>query len=383
MSRPFRLSLALVATLVFPIASGAALAQQQASTRPIRISLKETGSTAGFRDLCSGRVEISNASRPINTKEIKACAVKGIRFIEVPLAFDALSVVVHPGNNWAKTVSTQQLSLLWNRNAQGRINRWNQVNPPWPKRPIKLCGPGSDSGTFDTFNKAINGDEDNSRRDYSASEDDNVVVNCVARNTKALGYLGYGWFRSNSGRLKAPAVVNPKGKPVEPSNPSVLQGQYQPLSRPLFIDVNDRALLDSAEVRNFTTFLIRNAPAPVAKTNSIPFPDSTIRLVETKLYRHVLGTSFGGDLPIGLTISEAFQRSFDQHKRPEFRSLDGPALQTRLRIGAPVTLRPQTIDHNGRTVAEVIGKVNFNLALVEDGMAYPLSGPAATPFAST
>jgi len=347
MSRPFRLSLTLAVTLVFPVASGAALAQQQASTRSIRISgsstvypivqagisafrqtaagkgvrisLKETGSTAGFRDLCSGRVEISNASRPINTKELKACAAKGIRFIEVPLAFDALSVVVHPSNSWAKTVSTQQLSLLWNRNAQGRINRWNQVNPAWPKRPIKLCGPGSDSGTFDYFNKAINGDEDNSRRDYTASEDDNVVVNCVARNPQALGYLGYGWFRSNSGRLKALAVVNPKGQPVLPSIQSVLKGQYQPLSRPLFIYVNDQALLDSAEVRNFTTYLIRNASSLVAKANYIALPDSTTRLVETKLYRHVLGTSFGGDLPVGLTIGEAFQRSFDQHKRPEFR----------------------------------------------------------------
>ena len=347
MSRLFRLSLALVATLVFPVASGAALAQQQASTRPIRISgsstvypivqagisafrqteagkdvkisLKETGSSAGFRDLCSGRVEISNASRPINTKELKACAAKGIRFIEVPLAFDALSVVVHQDNNWAKAVSTQQLSLLWNRNAQGRINRWNQVNPAWPARPIKLCGPGSDSGTFDYFNKAINGDENNSRRDYTASEDDNVVVNCVARNPQALGYLGYGWFRSNSGRLKAMAVVNPKGKPVLPSVQSVLQGQSQPLSRPLFIYVNDQALLDSAEARNFTAFLIRNAPSLVAKANYITLPESTIRLVETKLYRHVLGTSFGGDLPVGLTIGDALQRSFDQHKRPEFR----------------------------------------------------------------
>jgi phosphate transport system substrate-binding protein len=319
MSRPFRLSLTLAVTLVFPVVSGAALAQQQASTRPIRISLKETGSTAGFRDLCSGRVEISNASRPINTKELKACAAKGIRFIEVPLAFDALSVVVHPGNNWANAVSTQQLSLLWNRNAQGRINRWNQVNPAWPKRPIKLCGAGSDSGTFDYFNKAINGDEDNSRRDYTASEDDNVVVNCVAGDPQALGYLGYGWFRSNSGRLKALAVVNPKGKPVLPSVQSVLQGQYQPLSRPLFIYVNDQSLLESSEVRNFTAFLIRNAPPLVAKANYIPLPDSTIRLVETKLYRHVLGTSFGGDLPVGLTIGDALQRSFDQHKRPEFR----------------------------------------------------------------
>ncbi len=180
---------------MYPIVqAGISAFRQTAAGKGVSISLKETGSTAGFRDLCSGRVAISNASRPINTKELKACAAKGIRFIEVPLAFDALSVVVHPSNTWAKAMSTQQLSLLWNRNAQGRINRWNQVNPTWPNRPIKLCGAGGDSGTFDYFNKAINGDEDNSRRDYTASEDDNVVVNCVARNPQALGYLGYGWF---------------------------------------------------------------------------------------------------------------------------------------------------------------------------------------------
>ena len=344
---PFRLSLALVATVVLPLVPGTSVAQQQAAPRAIRISgsstvypilqagitafrqtgagkgvsvsLKESGSSAGFRDLCSGRVEIANASRPINAKELKACADKGIRFIEVPLAFDALSVVVHPGNTWASTISPQQLSLLWNRNAQGRINSWNQVNPLWPKRPIKLCGPGADSGTFDYFNKVINGDEDNSRRDYTASEDDNVVVNCVAKDPQALGYLGYGWFRSNSERLKALAVVNPKGKAVQPSVQSVLQGKYQPLSRLLFVYVNDQALGQNSEVRNFTTYLVRNSSSLVAKANYIPLSESTIRLVETKLYRRVLGTSFGGELPVGLTIYDALQRSFDQHKRPEFR----------------------------------------------------------------
>jgi phosphate transport system substrate-binding protein len=343
----FRRSLALVTTLVTPIGSGLVLAQQQKVPSPILISgsstvypivqagisafrqtaagkgvsvsLKETGSSAGFRDLCSGRVEISNASRPINTKELKACADKGIRFIEVPLAFDALSVVVNPDNSWAGAISPQQLNLLWNRNAQGRINNWNQLNPTWPKRPIKLCGPGSDSGTFDYFNKVINGDEDNSRRDYTASEDDNVVVNCVAKDPQALGYVGYGWFRSNAERLKALAVVNPKGKAIQPSAQSVLQGKYQPLSRVLFVYVNDQALNNRPEVRNFTSFLIKNSPALVAKANFIPFPDSTIRLVETKIYRRVLGTSFGGELPVGLTIGNALQRSFDQHKRSEYR----------------------------------------------------------------
>jgi phosphate transport system substrate-binding protein len=145
------------------------------------------------------------------------------------------------------------------------------------------------------------------------------VVNCVAKDPQSLGYVGYGWFRSNAGRLKALAVVNPKGRPVPPSNSSVLQGQYQPLSRPLFIYINSRALLDNPEVRGFSAFLIRNTPSLVAKSNYIPLPDSTIRLVESKLYRHILGTSFGGDLPVGMTIGNALQKSFDEHKKPEFR----------------------------------------------------------------
>lgn len=346
MSRHFGLGLTLAVALALVASSPSTLAQQ-ASRRPIRISgsstvypivaagirayrqtpagrsasisLKETGSTAGFRDLCSGRVEISNASRPINRKELAACAAKGIDFIEVPLAFDAISVVVHPSNSWVTTVTIQQLSTLWNRSAQGRIKRWSQVNPGWPAQTVRLCGAGSDSGTFDYFNKAVNGNEDNSRRDYTASEDDNVVVNCVAKDPQSLGYVGYGWFRSNAGRLKALAVVNPKGRPVPPSNSSVLQGQYQPLSRPLFIYINSRALLDNPEVRGFSAFLIRNTPSLVAKSNYIPLPDSTIRLVESKLYRHILGTSFGGDLPVGMTIGNALQKSFDEHKKPEFR----------------------------------------------------------------
>jgi phosphate transport system substrate-binding protein len=144
-------------------------------------------------------------------------------------------------------------------------------------------------------------------------------LDCGAKDPQALGYLGYGWFLSNAGRLKALAVVNPKGKAVQPSVQSVLQGRYQPLSRVLFVYVNDQALNERPEVRNFTSFLVRSAPSLVAKANYIPLPESTIRLVETKLYRRVLGTSFGGELPVGLTIGDALQRSFDQHKRPEFR----------------------------------------------------------------
>ena len=177
---------------VFPLMEEAARAfQGRPGAGSVSIALKETGSSAGMRSFCRGEIPISNSSRPINSKELKACAARGVTFIELPMAFDAISVVVHPSNRWASRISTAELSTLWNRKAQGRIKRWKQVNAAWPDRPISLCGPGADSGTFDYFNKAINGASTNSRTDYTASEDDNVLVRCVEKNPLALGYFGF------------------------------------------------------------------------------------------------------------------------------------------------------------------------------------------------
>ena len=155
------------------------------------------GTSAGFREFCSGKLAIAAASRPINAKELKTCAAAGVRFLELPIAFDAITIVVNPRNSWAKQISTQELSNLWQKAAQQRVTTWKQVNSQWPEQPIKLCGPGRDSGTYDYFNKAINGSEDNSRRDYTASEDDAVIVNCVAKSQNALGYFGYDYYSSN------------------------------------------------------------------------------------------------------------------------------------------------------------------------------------------
>ncbi|QPN59260.1 PstS family phosphate ABC transporter substrate-binding protein [Synechococcus sp. CBW1002] len=287
--------------------------------RNVTVTLSEVGTTGGLRQFCQGAIPIANASRPISSTELKACADKNITFIELPLAFDALTVVVNARNDWASEITTKELGRTWSKQAEGKVKAWSQINIDWPNRPLHLCGPGSDSGTFDYFNEAINGGKANSRTDVDTSEDDNVIVSCVADEPNAMGYLGFGYFRANANRLKALAIAPPNGMAVAPSVASAQNGSYRPLSRPLFIYVNDQQMRANDVIRSFVGYTVGNGLRLVEEAGYIPLPADTYRLVESKLYRHVLGTSFGGDLPVGLTIDEALQRSFDQHKRPEFR----------------------------------------------------------------
>ena len=302
---------------VFPIMMEAVRAFRAAGNSTT-IDLKETGTSDGFRRFCAGQLEIANASRPINSKELKACSGNRINFIELPIAFDALTIVVHPSNTWAKQISTKELARLWGRQAEAKIDRWKDVNLDWPDRPIKLCGPGKDSGSYDYFNKAINGSPDNSRQDYTSSEDDNVIVKCVAQDPNALGYFGLSYYRANQGKLRALGIVTPAGT-VMPSVANVQAGRYRPLSRPLFIYINDKALAARPDLQKFTTFMVRNGLRFVGKTGDIPLPASTYQLVESKLYKRISGTAFSGDLPVGLSIGEALRRSFDANKLPQFR----------------------------------------------------------------
>jgi phosphate transport system substrate-binding protein len=304
---------------VFPIVQEAIRSfQAGGQNRQVRIKLTESGTTGGMRQFCRGEIFIANASRPISSQELRACAAQNVTFVELPIAFDALTVVVNPANSWARAISTAELSRLWRRSAERTVTRWRQVNTAWPDRPIKLCGPGKDSGTFDYFNQAINGSPTDSRRDVSTSEDDNVLVECVARNPEALGYFGFGYFKANTSRLRALPVTGPKGT-VAPSVANVQKGRYVPLARPLFLYVNDRALREDPELRRFLTYTLQRGLRFTEKAGFIPLPADTYRLVESKLYRHVLGTSFGGDLPVGLSIGESLRRSFDDTKRPAYR----------------------------------------------------------------
>jgi phosphate transport system substrate-binding protein len=282
------------------------------------IQLSEEGTTGGFRRFCQGQLLIAAASRPINTKEIQNCSAAGVQFIEVPIAFDAITVVVNPRNTWARLVTTRELARMWGRQAQGRINRWNQVNIDWPDRPLRLCGPGRDSGTYDMFNKVISGDAANARQDVVSSEDDLVLVKCVASDPNAIGYFGYSYYATNRDKLKALSVVGSRG-PVAPSAQTVQNETYLPLSRPLFLYVNDKALLQSDPGRRFLNWTMRNGLRLTEEAGLIPLPPSTYRLAETKLYRRVLGTAFGGDMAAGEGVGQTLRRSLDSVKRPQYR----------------------------------------------------------------
>lgn len=304
---------------VFPVMQAAIAAYQKGgANRQVRFELKETGTSAGFRQFCSGQLPLANASRPINAKELKACAANGVTFLELPIGFDAITVVVNPKNTWASSITTRELARLWNQRATGVVKTWSQVNLDWPNRPIRLCGPGRDSGTYDYFNKAINGSEADSRSDYFASEDDNDLVACVAKNPDALGYFGLAYYQANAKRLKPLAVVGKKGA-VAPSLASVQKETYVPLSRPLFLYVNDKVLRQRPELQKFVMYTVSNGLNLVKQAGYIPMPPSTYLLVESKLYRHVTGTAFGGSLPVGLTTGQALRRSLESIKKPEFR----------------------------------------------------------------
>lgn len=301
---------------VFPF-SKAAIASFPKGRKSV-ISAEATGTSAGLRQFCAGRLVLAAASRPINAKELKACSDKGVTFLELPLAFDAITVVVNRANGFARQISTEELNQLWGSQAQGKVTRWRQVNPNWPDQAIKLCGPGKDSGTYDTFNKAINGSEGNSRQDYTASEDDTVLVRCVATNPGALGYFGFDYYQANRTQLRALAVQGPRG-PVLPSLKSVQSSQYLPLSRPLFYYVNAAEVQANPLLRSFIDHTLQRGRRIASQAGLIPLQDSTYRLVTNKLYRNVQGSAFEGSLPIGLSVGQILQRSFDVQKQPQFR----------------------------------------------------------------
>lgn len=287
--------------------------------RAVRFSpVVENGTGAGFRDFCSGKTSISNASRPINTKELAACKAAKVEFYELPIGFDAITLVVNSANTWARDITLEELKNLWAKSAQNRVKRWNQVRAGWPNQPIRLFSPGRDSGTFDYFTKAITGEQGNQRSDITSSEDDNLLVKGVESNLNGLAYFGFAYYRNNASRLRALAVAGSRGK-VLPSVKTVQNETYQPLSRPMFIYVNASQMESNPSLRSFISHTITNAAKLVGEEGSVPLSDSQYRLVQNKLFRHVLGTAFGGDLPVGLTLGQILNRSIDLNKRPEFR----------------------------------------------------------------
>jgi phosphate transport system substrate-binding protein len=256
---------------VYPITE--AMAEEfRASNPDVNITVGTSGTGGGFEKFCAGETAISNASRPIKEEEAKACADAGIEFVEVPVATDALTVVVSPENDWATCLTTDELKTIWQPSAQATVTNWNQVRSDFPDAPLVLYGPGTDSGTFDYFTDVINGEEGASRGDYTASEDDNVLVQGVAGDQNAMGYFGYAYFKENQDQLKAIEIDSGSGC-VAPNEEDVLNGTYAPLSRPLLIYVS-RQELARPEVKAFIDFYVDSAnKSLVEEVGYVPLAD--------------------------------------------------------------------------------------------------------------
>lgn len=291
---------------VFPITEAVAEEFQNAKKGAVRVTVGISGTGGGFKKFCRGEIDVADASRPIKASEMEDCAKAGIRYIELPIAYDALTIVVHPQNTWAKTLTTADLKKMWEPEAQGKITNWHQVRPEFPDVPLKLYGPGTDSGTFEYFTEAIVGKAKASRADYTASEDDNTLVQGVSRDKGGLGYFGYAYYAENTKKLAAAAIDGGKG-PVTPSGKTVEDGSYVPLSRPIFIYVSEKAL-EKPEIREFVDFYLKHASELVKEVKYVPLPASVYAANAEHVAKKKLGTVFGGKSDVGLKIEELVKK---------------------------------------------------------------------------
>ncbi len=215
---------------VFPITEAVAEEFQKAKKGKVKVTVGIAGTGGGFKKFCRGETDISDASRPILKQEMETCKNAGVQYIELPIAYDALTVMVNPKNDWVKTLTVPDLKKMWEPSAQGEVTNWNQVRSEWPNAPLKLFGPGADSGTFDYFTEAVVGKAKSSRGDFTASEDDNVLVQGIANDRNALGYFGFAYYVENQNKLKAVPIDGGKG-PVGPSAKTVEDGTYRWINR--------------------------------------------------------------------------------------------------------------------------------------------------------
>ena len=241
---------------VYPIT--ATIEEAFRSETSSRVNIGVSGTGGGFQKFCKGETDISDASRPITSGESEKCQKNGVEFIELPIAYDGISVVVHPENDWVGKLTVAELQKLWSPEAQGEITRWSQLREGWPDEKIELYGPGTDSGTYDYFHEAILGEETSHRQDYSPTEQDRTIIQGVTGSKYAMGYLGFAYYSENQDSVQAVSVKDGEGDYVEPSLETALSGDYTPLSRPLFTYPKVSALQE-AHIEAFTRFWIENA----------------------------------------------------------------------------------------------------------------------------
>ena len=291
---------------VFPISEAVAEEFQKSTRGAVRVTVGISGTGGGFKKFCRGETDIQDASRPISSDELEECRKHAVQFFELPIAFDAMTLVASPKNMWLQAVTLQELKIMWEPAAQGKITKWKQVNSAWPDEPLKLFGAGSDSGTFDYFTEAVVGKAKSSRGDYTGSEDDNTLVQGISADKGAIGYIPYAYYPPNKNKLKLIGVDAGHG-PVLPSRDTVENGTYTPLSRPLFVYVSKKSA-ERREVKDFVEFYMKEALKLTEQVKYVPLPADAYQTSSEHFHDGKLGTVFQGHSGVGMRIADLLKR---------------------------------------------------------------------------
>jgi phosphate transport system substrate-binding protein len=302
---------------VFPVTEAIAEDFQNLHQGAVKVSVGVSGTGGGFKKFIRSEIDIADASRPVLSSELKDLKAAGIEFVELPIAFDALTVVVHKDNKFVDHLTVAELKAMWEPAAEGKVKTWKQVRSTWPDEPLVLFGAGSDSGTFDYFTEAVTGKAKASRTDYTASENDNTLVQGVSGNKGALGYFGYAYYVRNQDKLRAVPVINAAGKATAPSETTVVDGSYNPLSRPVFIYVSKKSLEEKPQVRGFVEYVLTEGSRLVREVKYIPLPDAAYAAGLARLKAMQTGTAFAGHSETGLHIDELFKRPLVSEGKPK------------------------------------------------------------------
>ncbi|MBF2013830.1 MAG: PstS family phosphate ABC transporter substrate-binding protein [Rivularia sp. T60_A2020_040] len=292
---------------VFPISEAMAEEFQKANPN-VRVTVGSSGTGGGFKKFCNNETDITGASRPIKPSEVELCKKGNVEYIEIPAALDGLSVVVNPKNDFVECLTVQELKTMWEPAAQGKISNWNQIRPSFPNQRLGLYGAGTDSGTYDYFTAAIVGKEGDSRGDYTASEDDNVLVQGVSTDTNGLGFFGYAYYEQNKDKLKVLSIDNGQGC-VKPSPETIADGSYQPLNRPEFIYLKKSAL-SRPEVKAFVDFYIAKENANlVSQVGYVALPDNILEAIQARIDKGTTGSVFEGEgSTIGVKLEDLLKK---------------------------------------------------------------------------
>ncbi len=297
---------------VFPITEGVSEEFQKNEKGKIHVTVGVSGTGGGFKKFCRGETDVQDASRPITKSEMEDCKKAGVAYFELPIAFDAIAIVVNNEAKWVNEITVAELKKLWEPEAQGKIMTWDKVNAKWPKEKLALFGASTDNGTFDYFTEAIMGKAKSSRGDYNASVDHNARVTGVSSNKYALGYMPYSYYFNNKEKLKILGLVGGKGAPkpteaIKPTEQTVLSGDYYPLSRPIFIYASKKSM-ERDEVKKFINFYIESAAEMAKAVNYIPLTATAYKTAKDHVLKNKIGTVFEGEAKAGLTIDQILKK---------------------------------------------------------------------------